>query len=475
MKSLRFKITLYFIGMIVLILVVFTVGINNYFDRYYYGKKIEAMNEVSEDIETVYEKTRSEDEALRYIDMLGYHFEGKISIFDQSTNQIVFVNKRYEYTVGEKVEEIVYNDHMAYIYETQYPQENARWLMYIDKLDNNKYALLQVSVVAIDDAIQEMETFFNILMGIVFIGAISLAMILARNISAPIKQLHKVSESIGDLSFRVKYSGRREDEIGMLGRELNRIGGTLKMTIDDLNVQLEKGKSIDRMRRRFVATVSHELQTPISIISSYVEALQDGIVEPDEIDAYYEVIQEESEKMSSIVKDLLQLSQLESDNVKFKVEAIDFGSFMARVLDKYEPLAVAKNVDFHINLPAFDEFRKAGKCLCISGDSLRLELGVTNILSNALKHSDDYIRVDLTRDNNKLILSIENSGDLIEEQDLEHVFDSFYKGKTKRKIEGTGLGLSIASKIFDKHHIMYKVYNKSESVVFQLMIPILEE
>ncbi len=471
MKSLRFKITMYFVGLILLMLVVFMVGMNNFIDDYYYSKKIEAMDLVVDEINKRYAISESEDEALMYIEYLGYHFEGKISIFDKSTKLIIFNSKGYEYTRGKIIEEISYHGHTAYVYETAYPVEGARWLMYIEELDNGKIALLQVSVLAIDEAIGVVQSFFKYLMAVVFAAAMILAMILARSISAPIKQLHQVAESIGDLSFNIKYLGKREDEIGQLGCRLNQIGETLEKNICDLNKELEKGRGIDKMRRRFVATVSHELQTPISIISSYIEALSDGILEEDEVETYYQVIEEESVKMSTIVKDLLQLSQLESDNVNFKSDLIDFKSFMTKILDKYEPLARARNIEFSYDLPGL----QGRDCLCIKGDSLKLEQGITNILNNGLKHSDEYLRVDLTQASNKLILSIENSGDLIEPQDLSHIFDSFYKGKTRKKVEGTGLGLSIASRIFDKHSIKYRAYNKTESVVFELEIDILED
>ncbi len=471
MKSLRVKITMYFIGLILLMLIVFMVGMDNLIDDYYYSKKIEAMDLVVDDINKRYEISNSEDEALMYIEYLGYHFEGKISIFDQSTKLIIFNSKGYEYTRGKIIEEISYHGHTAYVYETAYPVEGTRWLMYIEELENGKIALLQVSVFAIDEAINVVQSFFKYLMAVVFVAAMILAMILARSISAPVKQLHQVAESIGDLSFKVKYHGKREDEIGRLGSRLNQIGDTLEKNIHDLNKELEKGRNIDKMRRRFVATVSHELQTPISIISSYIEALSDDILEEDEIGTYYEVIEEESNKMSTIVKDLLQLSQLESDNVKFKSEVIDFKLFMKKILDKYEPMAKSRNVEFYFDFSGFEN----SDCLCIKGDALKLEQGITNILNNGLKHSNGYLRVDLTQVDNKIILCIENSGDLIESQDLDHIFDSFYKGKTKKKVEGTGLGLSIASRIFDKHRIRYRAYNKSESVVFELVIKILEE
>lgn len=461
MNSLRLRITIYFIGLTLIVGLIFTIGMNNFIDGYYYGKKIESMNHVISDINKMYMVSKSEDEALMNIEYLGYQFEGKISIYDQSTQLVVYDSKRYQYTKGVIIEEITYKGNTAIVYETAYPVEGARWLIYIDQLDNDKLAMLQIPVVAIDEAIAIIQSFFNYLVLIGLFVAIILALFLANNISFPIKQLHKVANSIGNLKFDVEYIGSRKDEIGQLGHRLNQISHTLEKNICELTKELEKEKSIDRMRRRFVAQVSHELQTPISIISSYMEALCDGIVDDDEIASYYDVIEDESNKMSQIVKDLLQLSQLEADTIKFKMEAFLFKDYIVKIFERYKHIALRQNIEFTCSIDINPE-------TYFYGDELRLEQGITNLLSNAFKHSDNYVYVDLTQFNDRIILSIENSGDTIDEVDINHIFESFYKGKTSHKKEGTGLGLSIASKIFAKHKIDYRVYNKKNAVIFEL-------
>lgn len=448
--------------LILLMGLVFIVGMNRFIDGYYYGKKIETMNRIISDIDKMYKVSSSEDEALMNIEYMGYHFEGKISIFDRNTKKVIFDSKRYQYTEGIILQELSHGEHTAYIYETEYPVKGARWLIYIDQLENGKIAVLQIPVVAIDEAISVLNVFFNYLMMVALTIAVILAFILSKNISSPICQLRKVADSIEKLDFDVKYEGKRADEIGQLGTRLNQISDTLQKNICDLHRELEKEKNIDRMRRRFVAQVSHELQTPITIISSYMEALSDGIVEEEEIPGYYKVIEDESEKMSKIIKDLLQLSQLEAGTFHFKMESFDLVELLRRILDRYQIMAEQKGIEFRSDLATIQTME-------FYGDPLRLEQGVTNILSNGLKHSDGYLAVDLTEEIDRIILSIENSGEMIDNHDLDHIFESFYKGKTSLKKEGTGLGLSIASKIFNRHNIVYKVSNTEQGVVFQMI------
>jgi signal transduction histidine kinase len=194
-----------------------------------------------------------------------------------------------------------------------------------------------------------------------------------------------------------------------------------------------------------------------------MEALSDGIVDEGEISDYYKVIEDERIKMSKIIKDLLQLSQLESDTMKFKMEKFEFTGYLSNILSRYKHIAAQRKIDFNYQVNTQED-------LFIYGDELRMEQGITNLLSNAFKHSDNYVYVDLSEIKGKIILSIENSGEIIDQDDLNHIFESFYKGKNSLKKEGTGLGLSIASRIFVKHNFDLRAYNKNHAVIFELIL-----
>lgn len=464
MSSIRLKVMFSFLMLIMMLGLIFYIGMNFFIKDYYYGKKIEAMNQMLTQINTMYKVSQSEDEALMNIEYLGYQFEGKISIYDQDTQMVVYENKRYQYTKGTILEEIAFKDHVAYVYETKYPVEGARWLVYIDQLENNKIALMQIPVIAIDEAIHAIQSFFTLLI-LISIAIASLVSIYVSNmITRPIKRIHKVANSIGELQFDIHYTGKSKDEIGQLGNRLNQISHTLKNTIEELQKEIEKEKNVDRLRRRFVAQVSHELQTPISIISSYVEALEDNIVSEEELDGYYEVIRDESDKMSRIIKDLLQLSQLEAKTLNFKMQSFELTSFIGNICNRYAFISKQNNLEF-----IYPESEQTP--IIFLGDEMRLEQGITNILTNAIKHSSKFIKVDLTQSEDSLMLRIENSGEHIDPEELPHLFESFYKGKTSTKKDGTGLGLSIAAQIFQQHNIKYRVLNSQNGVVFEIVFP----
>ncbi|MBN2221851.1 MAG: HAMP domain-containing histidine kinase [Vallitaleaceae bacterium] len=465
MKSIRLRIFSYYMILVAMIAIVFSLGVNSFIDGYYYGKKIQTMSGVVSDVEKMYNISQSEDEALRNIEYLGYLFEGKISIYDKNTNMILYANRKFQYTEGVIIEEITYKDSTAYVYETAYPVEGARWLIYFEQLENDKIAMLQIPVVAIDEAIQIIRDFFNILLFMAFIIAFMLSLVLSRNLTLPIKDLHKVATDIYNLQFHRKYLGKRQDEIGQLGDQLNHISSKLEETIRDLQIELAKKQKLDLLRRRFVAQVSHELQTPIAIISSYVEALSDGIVEEEETEYYFQVITDESEKMSKIIKDLLQLSQLEANTLSFHMEKLELKAYLHGLMSRYQLIIEKKELKLN-----FQDF-SASESLFVMADSLRLEQGIGNIISNSIKHSKSLINVSLTREQGRIILSIENDGEKIRDEDLPNIFESFYKGRSQSIKEGTGLGLAIASNIFQKHHMEYELKNTVAGVIFLLRIP----
>lgn len=465
MKSIRLRTTLYFIGLIAIIAVIFILGMNHFINSYYYAKKIEVMDSVVADLNKVYEDSRSTDETMAKIDYVGYHFEGKVTIYDKDTNLIQYANKRYQYTRGEIIKEVKYKQNIGYIYETSYPEEGTRWLIYIKKLENGNLALLQIPIIAIEEAIEVVRTFFYYLLLVGVVVAIGFAFLLSNNFSRPIKNLKRVATSIEKLEFDIRYIGNRKDEIGELGNKLNQISDELKKTIQELHGELEKEKNIDKMRRRFVAQVSHELQTPISIISSYIGALSDGIVEPEEIDSYYLIIDDESTKMSRMIKDLLQLSQLEANTMHFNLELFDLSELLDKIIEKYRFLAINQGLQYDAERAVLPQ-----ECW-FYGDGLRIEQGITNVFGNAIKNCSEQIKVTIEQAAEKLILAIENSGEQISQDDLKHIFESFYKGKHSGSKEGTGLGLAIASKIFNKHHMEYHIGNTATGVKFEIIFP----
>lgn len=204
-------------------------------------------------------------------------------------------------------------------------------------------------------------------------------------------------------------------------------------------------EQIDMERREFVANVSHELRTPLTTMKSYLEALQDGAVsEPKLAAKFLGVTQRETERMIRLVKDLLQLSRLDSKTVKIHLQKTDYIQFCGQIIDRFE-MTKKQNIQFFRRLP------KERFMVLIDRD--KLTQVVDNILSNAIKYSPEggTITFRVIRRGQKIRTSISDQGVGIPKENLSKVFDRFYRvdKARSRKLGGTGLGLAIAKELIE--------------------------
>ena len=218
------------------------------------------------------------------------------------------------------------------------------------------------------------------------------------------------------------------------------------------------------LRRNFVARASHELQTPLSIIKGYTEALNDDVVDsPEEQQEYYSIIESETQKLSKMVLELLELSKLENPEYNFDKKDFEFGSFVKSIVKKFQEASIekTKNISFHFNgLDAKP---------IVYGDKNRLEQAINNIIKNALNHTNKNgeIHINLIEENNEITLEIFNTGSYIPEDNLASIWDSFYTTNIEKESgSGSGLGLAIAKQIFLRHNAIFGAKNEPKGVKF---------
>ncbi|MCB5239311.1 cell wall metabolism sensor histidine kinase WalK [Niallia circulans] len=206
-------------------------------------------------------------------------------------------------------------------------------------------------------------------------------------------------------------------------------------------------EKIDMERKEFVANVSHELRTPLTTMRSYVEALYDGAWKDEELaPKFLNVTQNETERMIRLVNDLLQLSKLDSRDYQLNKELVDFIVFYNRIIDRFE-LTKQQNVIFLRKLPK--------KAAFVEIDEDKLTQVLDNIISNALKYSPEggKITFSIKEQEQQIIVSVSDNGVGIPKENIDKIFDRFYrvdKART-RKLGGTGLGLAIAKEMVEAH------------------------
>ncbi|SHH04015.1 HAMP domain-containing protein [Thermosyntropha lipolytica DSM 11003] len=351
------------------------------------------------------------------------------------------------------------------------PVLNTRFLNMFYWLDNGDFLILSTPLAAVEESVEIARRFFllaavpSLLLGslVVFFWA--------WRFTHPIREMNNIAQKMARLDFSQRCEIKSEDELGELAESLNSLSYQLDRAIRELkeaNLKLEedieKERKLDQMRKEFVYNVSHELKTPLSLIRGYAEGLKLNVAESEEDKNFYcDVIIDEAEKMNKLVRELLDLAQIESGYMKLEKDYFDLSSFISQVLHKYEPIFADKGVKLEVEKPAE---------VVVYADSLRVEEVLTNYINNAVNYVDGErkirIRVEEDEERHKVRVRVYNSGSHIPEEALDKVFISFYKvDKARtRSYGGTGLGLAIVKAIQELDNNAYGVANVEGGVEF---------
>ena len=230
--------------------------------------------------------------------------------------------------------------------------------------------------------------------------------------------------------------------LSVIQKETGFVNGLITVLHD-----ITEQEKINMERREFVSNVSHELRTPLTTMRSYLEALEDGAWQDEEIAPnFLEVTRNETERMIRLVNDLLQLSKMDSPDYQLSKEWVNFVKFFDRIIDRFE-MTKEQHVTFKRNLPK--------ETIFIEIDEDKLTQVLDNIISNAMKYSPEggQITFSVKEEEDKIIVSIKDQGIGIPKENIGKVFDRFYRvdKARSRKLGGTGLGLAIAKEMVQAH------------------------
>lgn len=304
---------------------------------------------------------------------------------------------------------------------------------------------------------------------IVTIIGIFVMFMISKSFTKPILQLSEIATKMSNLNFNVKYKIRRKDEIGTLGTSINMLSEKLEETIselksanNELQKDIDKKTQIDEMRTEFLSNVSHELKTPIALIQGYAEGLLENVNEDEESRSFYcEVIMDEASKMNKMVKKLLSLNHIEFGENPISFERFDVVQVIKSVLASTEILFRQKEV-----LLYFEEYQP----IYVWADEYMVEEVVTNFISNALNHVEGkrIIEIKLVKENGNVRIAVFNTGNNIPSEDIDKIWDKFYKVDKARTREygGSGIGLSIVKAIMSALNQNYGVINHETGVEF---------
>ena len=271
-----------------------------------------------------------------------------------------------------------------------------------------------------------------------FAFACIVAFILAQHISKPVRALSKGAKAVasGDLAYRVPEM-KNNSEMANL--------------IRDFNGMITELSKVDALRKDLVANVSHELRTPLTMIKGYAETVRDLTGDnPEKRNKQLDIIVEESDRLTELITDLLDLSRMQNGQVEFETEQFNFSETVKNIAERY---ACFRDRGYRIDVTVADN-------VFVSGDENRLEQVVYNLMDNAINHSGEaqHVAVILTG-GEKPRFSVINSGSAISKEDIRYIWDRFYHvdKSGKRRVTGTGIGLSLVREILMHHKYLYGV------------------
>ena len=313
---------------------------------------------------------------------------------------------------------------------------------------------------------------FPIILLLVLAIALVISWLYSRMITKPVLEISRISEKMSDLQLDWTVDEQRTDELGTLGKSLNRLSRNLSTALSDLQnanrkleADIEHEKELEQARTNFFSAVSHELKTPVTIIKGQLEGMLLGIGAYKDREKYLTRSLEIANTLETMVQEILTISRLETAGPDFKKDCLDCVQIIKSYLSETEDLIAGKDLQIGLNAPP---------SALIAGNKLLMEKVFSNLIGNAIKYSPQgasiYISVHI--EHGQIEFSVENTGSHIPEDSIPKLFDAFYRVEQSRsrKTGGSGLGLYIVQEILHHHGSKCMVCNTQAGVKFSFTI-----
>jgi len=345
-----------------------------------------------------------------------------------------------------------------------------KFIILTRKLNANELIIMSKALFPINQSAKIASSFFVISSLFTLIVGMILIIILSPKITKPILKLNKIAQKMTKFDFSQKSDIKSGDEIEELGNDINLLSFELERKINELSFaneklkeDIEKEREIEIKRKEFISNISHELKTPIAIIGGYAEGLKDNVIEDEESKLFYaETIMDETKNMTRLVKELLELSKLDSEGEKLKIEKFDIIEMASEMVEKYTYVVDKTGIRFKIE----NENEK----IYLKADRDKIKKVLNNYISNAIKNVNENgeIKIRVKKEKEIIRVEVENTGSFIPEDKFEDIWIPFYKMDTSRNREkgGTGLGLAIVKSIIVKHKGKVGIRNIDNGIKF---------
>ena len=332
-------------------------------------------------------------------------------------------------------------------------------LVYALKLDKDFYVFINSSLQPLDSTINILASQLVYVTFIVLALSFLIAYFVSKKLTEPIVKLKNAANKMSKGDYDVVFN-TNSDII-----ELDELASTLNDACDELS-------KTDELRRELLANVSHDLKTPLTMIKAYAEMVRDlTYKDKKKREENLNTIIEETERLNILVNDILELSKIQSEVSELKIELFDLHDMIKQIIGKFKYLEETKDYKF---------IYENDQEIFVNADKHKIEQVIYNLIGNAVNYvgKDKIVKINLTIKENSILVEIIDHGKGIDKEELNLIWDKYYKvDKTyKRNIIGTGLGLSIVKNILIKHNFIYGVNSdKGKGSTFYFEIPYKKE
>ena len=344
--------------------------------------------------------------------------------------------------------------------------DNKEYLLCRKQIENGLFAEVKIQKELILSSAETANEFIFVVAVVCLLLSLVWVVVFARRFSKPLTQMNEITRDMANLKFDRIIESDRTDEIGQLANSVNEMSASLSATLNDLKQtnaklrdEIELERELDKMRKTFVANVSHELKTPIAIISGYAEGLKLN-VNSQKRDEYCDTIIDESRRMNSLVLSILQLSKYESGQVPAEKTEFDI-SVTADIL--LQRIFADTNINTVNSIP---------QNTVVFADRIQIEQALKAYIENAKSHVNAGGKVTVLSEDkgDKIRVLVHNTGSYIYPEKMPYIWQSFYRGDDSHKRDNSrfGLGLSIVSAVMNIHGNNCGVYNTEDGVTFWL-------
>lgn len=446
-KTVFRRFLFYSIVIVLLCLLIITVilvyPVTGYIEKVKKNSLIQSAEDISSYITEISsgELNATEEYIFPYLDALSESMSADIMLADLD-GRIVFVSSAdTKHSEGGFLPPVVINElknntFFAYgniggFYDKAYYVAAAPVFDHFDNVSG--YCVVAQHTVWSSDAVPSIFFVFTLVVLLSALLIFSLTSVYAFNTTRPLKQMTAATKRFAAGDFESRVYVKNEDEIGELADAFNEMADSLA--------------SMEGVRRNFIANVSHELKTPMTTISGYIDGILDGTIPQTEQEYYLSIVSEETKRLSRLVTSMISLSKIDSGEITVNKTSFDVLDVIFSVLQSFESRLSEKELTV--------EGLDIEENIMIFGDKDLIHQTLYNLVENAVKFTEQkgVIRFEFSKENGFNIISIENSGKGILPEDIRFVFDKFYKADKSRSSDkrSMGLGLYICRTVIALH------------------------